>query len=93
MLNYLKSDLSFQATDNKGNAIPQQPSLLPHLPIKTKISRMELMETLTAGKIKINNSDQQAQSIPTGNMDNNPQQKPEKPKLKTNVPDATKTIK
>ncbi|MFZ4931707.1 tetratricopeptide repeat protein [Chryseobacterium sp. Mn2064] len=24
MLNYLKSDLSFQATDNKGNAIPQQ---------------------------------------------------------------------
>ncbi|SIQ07887.1 protein involved in gliding motility SprE [Chryseobacterium sp. RU37D] len=25
MLNYLKSDLSFQATDNKGNAIPQQP--------------------------------------------------------------------
>lgn len=26
MLNYLKSDLSFQATDNKGNAISQQPS-------------------------------------------------------------------
>lgn len=26
MLNYLKSDLSFQATDNKGNSIPQQPS-------------------------------------------------------------------
>ncbi|MGG7552192.1 tetratricopeptide repeat protein [Chryseobacterium arthrosphaerae] len=26
MLNYLKSDLSFQATDNKGNVIPQQPS-------------------------------------------------------------------
>ncbi|MFC3160012.1 Tetratricopeptide repeat-containing protein [Chryseobacterium arachidis] len=25
MLNYLKSDLSFQATDNKGNAIPQSP--------------------------------------------------------------------
>lgn len=25
MLNYLKSDLSFQATDNKGNAISQQP--------------------------------------------------------------------
>ncbi|MGH1518547.1 tetratricopeptide repeat protein [Chryseobacterium sp. JK1] len=24
MLNYLKSDLSFQATDNKGNAVPQQ---------------------------------------------------------------------
>ncbi|WP_312297529.1 tetratricopeptide repeat protein [Chryseobacterium sp.] len=26
MLNYLKSDLSFQATDNKGNVVPQQPS-------------------------------------------------------------------
>ncbi|GAA4164226.1 hypothetical protein GCM10022217_34480 [Chryseobacterium ginsenosidimutans] len=25
MLNYLKSDLSFQATDNKGNSIPQNP--------------------------------------------------------------------
>lgn len=25
MLNYLKSELSFQATDNKGNALPQQP--------------------------------------------------------------------
>lgn len=29
MLNYLKSDLSFQATDNKGNAIPQQPVTNP----------------------------------------------------------------
>ena len=27
MLNYLKSDLSFQATDNKGNAISQQPGV------------------------------------------------------------------
>ncbi|MCQ9634377.1 tetratricopeptide repeat protein [Chryseobacterium sp. WG23] len=25
MLNYLKSDLSFQATDNKGNSVPKQP--------------------------------------------------------------------
>lgn len=32
MLNYLKSDLSFQATDNKGNAIPQQPSGVPVQP-------------------------------------------------------------
>lgn len=29
MLNYLKSDLSFQATDNKGNAVLQQPGLPP----------------------------------------------------------------
>ena len=32
MLNYLKSDLSFQATDNKGNTIPQQPSGAPVQP-------------------------------------------------------------
>ena len=32
MLNYLKSDLSFQATDNKGNNIPQQPSGAPVQP-------------------------------------------------------------
>ncbi|WP_343660588.1 tetratricopeptide repeat protein [Chryseobacterium sp.] len=32
MLNYLKSDLSFQATDNKGNAIPQQPGGAPVQP-------------------------------------------------------------
>uniref|UniRef100_UPI0024E20D8E type IX secretion system periplasmic lipoprotein PorW/SprE n=2 Tax=unclassified Chryseobacterium TaxID=2593645 RepID=UPI0024E20D8E len=27
MLNYLKSDLSFQATDNKGNSVPKQPEV------------------------------------------------------------------
>ncbi|NIF05831.1 tetratricopeptide repeat protein [Chryseobacterium sp. Tr-659] len=32
MLNYLKSDLSFQATDNKGNAVPQQPGGVPVQP-------------------------------------------------------------
>lgn len=32
MLNYLKSDLSFQATDNKGNGIPQNPGGPPTKP-------------------------------------------------------------
>ncbi|TZF92745.1 tetratricopeptide repeat protein [Chryseobacterium panacisoli] len=32
MLVYLKSDLSFQATDNKGNAVPQQPAGAPVQP-------------------------------------------------------------
>ncbi|WP_454047850.1 type IX secretion system periplasmic lipoprotein PorW/SprE [Chryseobacterium sp. Marseille-Q8038] len=32
MLNYLKSDLSFQATDNKGNSIPERPSGAPVQP-------------------------------------------------------------
>ncbi|KPE50536.1 tetratricopeptide repeat protein [Chryseobacterium indologenes] len=32
MLNYLKSELSFQATDNKGNAVPQQPMGMPAQP-------------------------------------------------------------
>ncbi len=32
MLNYLKSDLSFQPTDNKGNALPQNPSNMANVP-------------------------------------------------------------
>jgi len=32
MLNYLKSELSFQATDNKGNVVPQQPMGVPAQP-------------------------------------------------------------
>lgn len=32
MLNYLKSELSFQATDNKGNAVPPQPMGMPAQP-------------------------------------------------------------
>jgi hypothetical protein len=33
MLNYLKSELSFQATDNKGNSLPQQPQM-PAQPVQ-----------------------------------------------------------
>ncbi|GAA5091674.1 hypothetical protein GCM10023210_19470 [Chryseobacterium ginsengisoli] len=32
MLNYLKSDLSFQPTDNKGNAVPQNPVNMANVP-------------------------------------------------------------
>ncbi|AZB24100.1 MULTISPECIES: tetratricopeptide repeat protein [Chryseobacterium] len=90
MLNYLKSDLSFQATDNKGNAIPQeQVSPAPPANKNKNIPDGANGNLNSQGKLKINNSDQQAQSIPTGNMDNNPQQKPEKPKLRNkNVPDG-----
>ncbi len=90
MLNYLKSDLSFQATDNKGNAIPQeQVSPAPSANKNKNIPDGANGNLNSQGKLKINNSDQQAQSIPTGNMDNNPQQKPEKPKLRNkNVPDG-----
>lgn len=35
MLNYLKSDLSFQPTDNKGNIVPQQPSA-PTQPVNSQ---------------------------------------------------------
>jgi len=35
MLNYLKSELSFQATDNKGNTLPQQPGA-PVQPVQNK---------------------------------------------------------
>lgn len=34
MLNYLKSDLSFQATDNKGNVIPQNPGNNNNMPLQ-----------------------------------------------------------
>ncbi|MEF9480252.1 hypothetical protein OWR28_23450 [Chryseobacterium sp. 1B4] len=67
MLNYLKSDLSFQATDNKGNTIPQQPSGAPVQPNaqNTGISQMN------NGKI------QKLDSAQNPNMNNTaPQQNP-----------------
>ncbi|WP_288447545.1 tetratricopeptide repeat protein [uncultured Chryseobacterium sp.] len=61
MLNYLKSDLSFQATDSKGNTIPQQtgnrPSQ-PNSPNETGIPQMN------EGKVqKLENADLQPQNM------------------------------
>lgn len=79
MLNYLKSDLSFQATDNKGNSIPQQPGS-PTPPVNGN-------NNIPQGNP--NNVDQQVQPMPTGKMNNIPQQKTDKPKGKNrNMPDG-----
>lgn len=48
MLNYLKSDLSFQATDNKGNNIPQQPS---GAPVQPNTQNMGVPQ-MNSGKVK-----------------------------------------
>jgi hypothetical protein len=52
MLNYLKSDLSFQATDNKGNSIPQNPgnsgSNIPQQPMQqnNEIGKTQKMQEI-----------------------------------------------
>jgi predicted negative regulator of RcsB-dependent stress response len=43
MLNYLKSDLSFQPTDNKGNGIPQNPSV-PNQPNPMENSQNPMLQ-------------------------------------------------
>ncbi|SIS36239.1 protein involved in gliding motility SprE [Chryseobacterium shigense] len=44
MLNYLKSELSFQATDNKGNSLPQQPGI-PGQPVQNQDNSIPQMPT------------------------------------------------
>jgi len=62
MLNYLKSDLSFQATDNKGNTIPQQqPGNRPSQPNTPNGTGIPQMNT---GKMqKLENADLQPQNM------------------------------
>ncbi|WP_228452274.1 tetratricopeptide repeat protein [Chryseobacterium sp. c4a] len=84
MLNYLKSDLSFQATDNKGNALPQQPDS-PTPPINKNQNIPQGNPNNTENFKTINT--QSAQPMSTGKMNNIPQQKTDKPKNKY-VPDG-----
>lgn len=64
MLIYLKSDLSFQATDNKGNAVPQQPAGAPVQP-----------NTQNTGVPQMNNGKiQKLENISTQTLDPTPQQ-------------------
>lgn len=68
MLNYLKSDLSFQATDNRGNSIPQNPGNsggnIPQQPMQQNNGKTQKMQG--------NNS----QSQPMNNNGNGPPKKP-----------------
>ncbi|UKB79700.1 tetratricopeptide repeat protein [Chryseobacterium sp. MEBOG07] len=76
MLNYLKSDLSFQATDTKGNAVPQQPGGPPVQP--TSSNQGTGIPQMNNGKV------QKLENIQNLNMDTTPQvsnpaqQKPKK---------------
>jgi predicted negative regulator of RcsB-dependent stress response len=65
MLNYLKSDLSFQATDNKGNSVPQQPSGAPVQP--TSSNQGTGIPQMNNGKV------QKLDNIQNLNMDTTPQ--------------------
>ncbi|RQO39484.1 gliding motility protein [Chryseobacterium sp. KBW03] len=65
MLNYLKSDLSFQATDNKGNAVPQQPGGPPTQP--TSSNQGTGIPQMNNGKV------QKLDNIQNLNMDTTPQ--------------------
>nr|WP_315033326.1 tetratricopeptide repeat protein [uncultured Chryseobacterium sp.] len=77
MLNYLKSDLSFQATDNKGNAVPQQPIM------SNQSNQPNQLQQQNNNSSQMMNMPQQNNNM---NMDlnqqqpgNNQQQKPKKP--------------
>ncbi|MBL7882243.1 MAG: tetratricopeptide repeat protein [Chryseobacterium gambrini] len=60
MLNYLKSDLSFQATDNKGNAVPQNPG--------------DMVNNVPQQPTQQNNGIGSSPQMQGNNMMNNPQQ-------------------
>lgn len=78
MLVYLKSDLSFQATDNKGNAVPQQPGGAPVQP-----------NAQNTGVPQMNNG--KNISTQTLNMDPTPQQgNPAQQQQKNKKPAETK---
>ncbi|WP_313003228.1 type IX secretion system periplasmic lipoprotein PorW/SprE [Chryseobacterium gleum] len=74
MLNYLKSDLSFQATDNKGNAIPQQPSGVPVQPNAQNTG----IPQMNSGKIQKLDSDQNPNMNNTAPQSSPGQQNPKK---------------
>ncbi|WP_330744749.1 type IX secretion system periplasmic lipoprotein PorW/SprE [Chryseobacterium sp. CP-77] len=78
MLNYLKSDLSFQATDNKGNSIPQQPSGAPIQPSSQNTG----VPQMNSGKVQQLDT---MQNINTNTAPQNPK-KPNETKSGSKIP-------
>lgn len=76
MLNYLKSDLSFQATDNKGNSVPQQPSGAPVQP--TSSNQGTGIPQMNNGKVQKLDNVQNLNMDTTPQVSNPAQQKPKK---------------
>ena len=80
MLVYLKSDLSFQATDNKGNAIPQQPAGAPVQPNAQNTG----VPQMNNGKVqKLDNISTQSLSTDTTPPQGNPAQQKNKKSTET----------
>jgi hypothetical protein len=75
MLNYLKSDLSFQATDNKGNAVPQNPgdmvNNVPQQPVQQQSNGIGTSPQMQGNNMM--NNPQQSQ--PMNNSGNKPPKK------------------
>lgn len=87
MLNYLKSELSFQATDNKGNALPQSgvPSQPPQQnQIQNQIQNSSDIPSAPPGSMK--NGIQQGGTIQQKKKDKNQPQKTENPESIPPIP-------
>lgn len=80
MLVYLKSDLSFQATDNKGNAVPQQPGGTPAQPNAQNTG----VPQMNNGKVqKLENISTQTLNMDPAPQQGNPSQQQQKNKKTT----------
>ncbi|WP_435524548.1 hypothetical protein [Chryseobacterium indoltheticum] len=65
MLNYLKSDIAFQPTDNKGNTVPNNPFNGPGQPTNFQQSQNNnLAPNNTGAQMMNNNVPQQNNNIP-----------------------------
>jgi tetratricopeptide (TPR) repeat protein len=75
MLNYLKSDLAFQATDTKGNALPQIPGSIPGQPNQNNTVPAENMAPAFNGQPTISPG-QQKKKIFNDKIQKEPKQNP-----------------
>ncbi|UWX59909.1 tetratricopeptide repeat protein [Chryseobacterium oranimense] len=82
MLNYLKSELSFQATDNKGNSLSQQPEM-PAQPVQNMNNGIPVNPAGNDKNAQLQQFIQDADADPK-----KPKQKLKKDKNKENNPDA-----
>ncbi|PKF75138.1 tetratricopeptide repeat protein [Chryseobacterium sp. PMSZPI] len=90
MLNYLKSDISFQATDNKGNAIPQQPGtgapVQPNQPQNNNVPQMQNGIPQNPGNNNIQQMDMNQTPKKPGNNQQQKIKKAEENKPSSGVP-------
>ncbi|MDH6251602.1 tetratricopeptide (TPR) repeat protein [Chryseobacterium sp. H1D6B] len=75
MLNYLKSDLAFQATDTKGNAVPQTPGSIPGQPAQSNTVPAENMAPAFNGQ-PTTSPGQQKKKIFNDKIQKEPKQNP-----------------